>query len=234
MKRALTAALLILALDLAAPAQNRSFISGTSTPSSSATAAQRSVPAPVTSETPARTFIRVRPSFGNNNFPPQCAGTGSLIPSAMGCTDPRFTGGTVHLWPRFSDSVPIYVPYAYPVVVDAQPVSEVQEPDPPAPTIFEHRAMVAPMRPWSPERSSTQPVEQSGAAQAEQIPTVLIFRDGHRAEVLNYAIVGQTLYDLGTFVAHKIPLSNLNLPATIKANEERGVDFSVPASVKLD
>ena len=50
----------------------------------------------------------------------------------------------------------------------------------------------------------------------------------------NYAIVGPTLYDLGTFVAHKIPLAELNLKATIQANDDRGVEFSVPAWVKTD
>ena len=66
------------------------------------------------------------------------------------------------------------------------------------------------------------------------IPVVLVYKDGHQQEVKNYAIVGQTLYDLGTFVAHKIPLASLNLEATVKANEDRGVEFTLPSSVKVD
>jgi hypothetical protein len=63
-----------------------------------------------------------------------------------------------------------------------------------------------------------------------QPSTVLIFRDGHRSEILNYAVVGDTLFDLGTERTHKILLADLDLPATRKANDDRGVDFQVPES----
>ena len=76
--------------------------------------------------------------------------------------------------------------------------------------------------------------DPSPADARQQIPVVLIYRDGHEQEVSNYAIIGQTLYDLGTFVAHKIPLADLNLKATIKANDDRGVEFTVPASLKTE
>ncbi len=62
----------------------------------------------------------------------------------------------------------------------------------------------------------------------EVIPTVLIFRDGHRQEVHNYAIMGSVLYDLESMTSRKIQLADLNLPATIKENDERGVPFTVP------
>jgi hypothetical protein len=60
---------------------------------------------------------------------------------------------------------------------------------------------------------------------------VLIYKDGHQRELQNYAIMGNYVYDIGTFVAQKIALADLNLKATLKANDERGVDFSLPASV---
>jgi hypothetical protein len=59
-------------------------------------------------------------------------------------------------------------------------------------------------------------------------PTVLIFRDQHKQEVENYAIVGQTLWTFSPQLTKKIPLSDLDLPATTKANEDRGVDFRLP------
>jgi hypothetical protein len=62
-----------------------------------------------------------------------------------------------------------------------------------------------------------------------QPSTVVIFRDGHHAELQNYAIVGDTLFDLTDNRSHKIQLADLDLPATIKANDARGVDFQVPA-----
>ena len=60
--------------------------------------------------------------------------------------------------------------------------------------------------------------------------TVLVFRDQHKQEVQNYAIVGQTLWNFAPQHTQKIPLSELDLPATTKANDERGVDFRVPGA----
>lgn len=58
--------------------------------------------------------------------------------------------------------------------------------------------------------------------------TVLVFRDRHTEEVQNYALIGQTLWILNEEKAKKIPLSDLDVPATVKANDERGLDFRVP------
>src|SRR5262249_47443793 len=60
-------------------------------------------------------------------------------------------------------------------------------------------------------------------------PTVLVFRDGHRAEIQNYAIVGETLWDLDQRASTKIPLSDLDLDATQRENAARGMRFSVPS-----
>lgn len=60
--------------------------------------------------------------------------------------------------------------------------------------------------------------------------TVLIFRDQHKEEVQNYAIVGQTLWNFAPQHKQKIPLSDLDLAATIKANDDRGVEFHVPGA----
>ena len=59
--------------------------------------------------------------------------------------------------------------------------------------------------------------------------TVLIFRDGHQTEIRNYAVVGQVLWIFSEERARKVPLADLDLDATRKANEERGVDFAVQA-----
>jgi hypothetical protein len=62
----------------------------------------------------------------------------------------------------------------------------------------------------------------------DQPATVLVFRDGHSIEVKNYAIVGDTLYDYSTGRSRKFALGDLDLAATQKQNDERGVDFRVP------
>jgi len=59
-------------------------------------------------------------------------------------------------------------------------------------------------------------------------PTLLIFRDKHTQEVQNYAVVGGTLWIFNERRATKLPLSWLDIDATTKANENRGVDFRVP------
>lgn len=58
--------------------------------------------------------------------------------------------------------------------------------------------------------------------------TVLVFRDEHKQEVQNYAIVGQTLWNFAPQHTQKIPLAELDLAATIKANDDNGVTFRVP------
>jgi hypothetical protein len=58
--------------------------------------------------------------------------------------------------------------------------------------------------------------------------TALVFRDQHVEEVRNYAIAGGTLWVLNEQAAKKIPLAELDLGATVKMNDDRGVDFQVP------
>jgi hypothetical protein len=77
--------------------------------------------------------------------------------------------------------------------------------------------------------ASMAPPPPRQAQPTEALPaTVLVFRDEHKQEVVNYAIVGQTLWNFAPRHTQKIPLSDLDLPATTKANDERGVDFHVP------
>jgi hypothetical protein len=80
--------------------------------------------------------------------------------------------------------------------------------------------------------------QQSGAARDYARPppskpqiqaaTVLVFKDRHSEEIENYAIVGKTLWVFSEQRARKIPIAELNVPATTKANEARGIDFRLP------
>jgi hypothetical protein len=72
-------------------------------------------------------------------------------------------------------------------------------------------------------------VEARNRPKPEQEPaTALVFRDQHVEEVRNYAISGGTLWVITEQAAKKIPLAQLDLPATVKMNDDRGVDFQVP------
>jgi hypothetical protein len=103
------------------------------------------------------------------------------------------------------------------------------------PTIFDRRGSGA--------DSYIPPVDvdqQSNAAmhaeadQAPQRPTVLVFKDGHQIEVGNYAIVGVTLFDLTPGHARRVALADLDLEATQKQNDDRGVMFALPASTQAN
>jgi hypothetical protein len=73
-----------------------------------------------------------------------------------------------------------------------------------------------------------QPVREEEHA-APSPATVLVFRDQHKQEIANYAISGGTLWVLSDHLAtKKIPINELDLAATTKANDERGVEFQVP------
>ncbi len=61
-------------------------------------------------------------------------------------------------------------------------------------------------------------------------PSVLVFKDGRKLEVGNYAILGQTLFDLTPGHARKIALADLDLDATREQNEARGLTFQTPSS----
>lgn len=63
-----------------------------------------------------------------------------------------------------------------------------------------------------------------------QAPTLLIFKDGRKLEIGNYAIIGATLFDLTPGHARKIALTDLDLEATLKENDDRGVTFQIPSA----
>jgi hypothetical protein len=77
------------------------------------------------------------------------------------------------------------------------------------------------------ERSSPARSQAASTADLHSL-TELVFRDKHTQEVQNYAIVGQTFWIFDSQQTKKVSLSELDVPATIKANDARGVDFQVP------
>jgi hypothetical protein len=88
---------------------------------------------------------------------------------------------------------------------------------------------------WDREREQDSYAQRPPAREEEHpaaVPaTVLVFRDQHQQEVRNYAIAGGMLWVLNQQAAKKIPLADLDLAATVKMNDERGVDFQVPGPV---
>ena len=93
-------------------------------------------------------------------------------------------------------------------------------------------------QPESPPASSARSVapRQSVAAELprELPPAVLVFRDGHQEEVKRYTIIGRSLYTSADYWTsgswtRKIEIASLDVPATLKLNQERGSRFSLPS-----
>jgi hypothetical protein len=72
------------------------------------------------------------------------------------------------------------------------------------------------------------PQQESSGGRDDRPNTVLVFSNGTRTEIQNYAIMGDTLYDFSPQRTKKILLSQLDIYATIKANDDRGIEFRVP------
>jgi hypothetical protein len=145
----------------------------------------------------------------------------------------------------------VAVPYAYPAYVMEPGVDDSMEEEDyrGGPTIFDRRGWGERdyFRPRASEpeddyradlraKHAEPPVAEPAQPQevAEQPRTLLVFKDGHQREVANYAIVGMTLYDLSNGRAQKVELAELDLGATKKQNDDRGVDFRLPAETKLN
>lgn len=95
-----------------------------------------------------------------------------------------------------------------------------------------------PTQPESEATPSAAPAAASAAQAAQpQQPmrqAELVFRDGHREKIQNYVIHGDAIYasveywKTGAWTK-KILFSELNVPATLKLNQERGVKFRLPS-----
>jgi hypothetical protein len=96
-----------------------------------------------------------------------------------------------------------------------------------------------------PERASNAHPETPAAARgqvpaaakppAPLPPAVLVFRDGHQEQIGQYRIMGTTIYvntdywSSGAWT-RTIPLADLDVPATLKLNQQRGANFRLPSS----
>jgi hypothetical protein len=103
------------------------------------------------------------------------------------------------------------------------------------PTIFDRRgrgdgAYVPPPSDALGAHPDTRTDSTAEISSREAPPTTLVFKDGHRLEVGNYAIVGATMFDLRPGHPRKIALADVDLEATQKENEDHGVSFQLPSN----
>jgi hypothetical protein len=65
-------------------------------------------------------------------------------------------------------------------------------------------------------------------------PALLVFHDGHQEEIDKYTIIGSVIYARGDYWktgswTRKVAIADLDIPATLKLNRERGGKFSLPS-----
>jgi hypothetical protein len=143
-----------------------------------------------------------------------------------------------HHFVQYAPSVvyPVPVPYAVDIG-DAEDNSEDDDANyQGGPTIFDRRgsgadSYVPPVKNIRrPPTTETADADDPPAPSAPQVPTLLVFKDGHKLEVGNYAIVGDTLFDLTPGHVRKVALADLDLDATRKTNDDHGITFQLPPS----
>lgn len=146
--------------------------------------------------------------------------------------------GSFYSWPYYSDFYPQYNDSSY------------EEP-PPAPAPVPARVAIEPIsspallelqgNQWVKVNSFTMPAatNSSGVAAApirlkEIPPAVLVFRDGHTEELTSYSIIDGAIHAKSDYWTNgswtrTIQIADLDLPATLKQNQERGVKFDLPS-----
>ena len=210
-----------------------------------ATSLQAQINAPPTSVT--------SPGFGGraiNGTPPSVTSLGprGFAPNAGVPFHPSFNGshdGHHRRRANGTDFVPYLYAYPVPYAVDSNDYTDAPDASEDdtnyqgGPTVFDRRGSGA--------RSYVPPVEDPPVAHPDvesdpvasdpppaAPPTVLVFKDGRQLEVSNYAIVGNTLFDLTPGHPRRIALADLNLDRTRQQNEVNGVVFQLPAGTQAD
>ncbi|HXA68417.1 MAG TPA: hypothetical protein VNV82_24860 [Bryobacteraceae bacterium] len=83
--------------------------------------------------------------------------------------------------------------------------------------------------------SSLTPRKTAAPPAARELPpAVLVFRDGRTEEVSDYTIMSGTIYSKADYWTsgswtRKIQIADLDVPATLKQNQERGLSFVLPS-----
>ncbi len=95
---------------------------------------------------------------------------------------------------------------------------------------------------YSEKSAVSLPAERSAPSRTDAVqpprelpPAVLVFHDGRREEVSECTIMSGTIYSKADYWTtgswtRKIQIADLDVPATLRLNQERGVKFVLPAS----
>jgi hypothetical protein len=75
---------------------------------------------------------------------------------------------------------------------------------------------------------------QAPTVSKEMPPAVLVYRDGHTEELISYSIIGSSIYTKSDYWTQgewtrTIQIADLDIPSTLKRNQQRGVKFELPS-----
>jgi hypothetical protein len=135
------------------------------------------------------------------------------------------------------------------IIIQRDPsVSPANSPKPPESLVMElrgdHWVRLTGYGPAEPSEKTSahnsRSLQQSNAALAPVAPpaplppAILVFRDGHQEEAVKYTIVGKTIsiktdYWTSGAWSRTVEIASLDLPATLKANQDRGANFRLPS-----
>lgn len=176
---------------------------------------------------------------------PQAGGRGTIGISGPPAGGRFFGRGHGH---RFGRQPIIFygAPYYYP---DYYEPYEAEAPEPPAPApasasaakneplpdavLLElHGGQWVRVKDFETGPASAAPV-QTAAVRKEAPAAVLVFRDGHSEEVKSYSIIDGVIYTKADYWtegawSRKIEVAALDIAATLKQNQQRGVKFELP------
>jgi len=174
-------------------------------------------------------------SLGPRGFGPRSQFSTSSTSHTPRSVDPQ------HRRRHFGETSPFLYAVPVPYAVDNGPAEDYADDgdnDPQyqgGPTVFDRRGSGA--RSYVPPAAANADSREDASAgipEPDPDPTVLVFKDGRKLEVGNYAIVGATLFDLTPGHSRRIPLTDLDLDVTRKQNDDRGVVFQLPPSLRAN
>jgi len=194
-----------------------------------------------------------RESMSGGRVPTVHPGFGQSNRDALGISGTHFgrfhgrgfrNSGLAYSWPYFAtDYYPDYYdsyeqpPAPPPRTAPVQPQAS-NEPLP-APALLELQG-----NQWVKVNSFTMatigtPANQNGTSAPpsplkEMPPAVLVYRDGHTEELTSYTIIGGSIHTKSDYWTNgawtrSIQLADLDIPATLKQNQQRGVKFDLPS-----
>jgi hypothetical protein len=177
---------------------------------------------------------------------PQAGGRGTIAisgPPAGGRFFGRGHGHRFDRGPVFVYGAPYYYPEYYepyeteapapPVPAPESAPATRNEPLPDAVLLELHGNQWVRVKDFATTPASAAPV-QAAAISKEAAPAILVFRDGHTEEVSSYSIIDGAIYTKADYWiegawSRKIEIADLDIPATLKHNQQRGVKFDLPS-----